>query len=56
VILALAVFGYSQLYVNNPIFGANNLWQEFLLLFLWGFGIQSATADVAGISKNILKT
>ena len=47
----LAVLGFSQLYANNPTFGARNVWEEYLALFLWGFGIQTGTATVTGVLK-----
>lgn len=50
-IAILAVIGFSQLYANNPIFGAKSFGEEYLALFLWGFGIQTGTATVAGVLK-----
>jgi hypothetical protein len=54
VILGLGFLGYSTLYESNPTFGAGNVYQEYLYLFLWGFGIQSGMATVAGFSNNVL--
>jgi hypothetical protein len=47
----LAVIGFSQLYANNFTFGAKNVWEEYLALLLWGFGIQMSTATVASVVK-----
>lgn len=51
VIPVLGVIGFSQLYAGNHTFGAKNVWQEYLTLFLWGLGIQTSTATVAGVLK-----
>jgi hypothetical protein len=56
VISILAVLGFSQLYANNPTFGARNVWEEYLALFLWGFGIQTGTATVTGVLKTFRGT
>jgi len=42
-LIFLAGSGFSQLYVDNPTFGANP-WKDYFALLAWGFGAE-ATRD-----------
>ncbi len=47
----LVVLGYGQLYADKPTFGDANIWQAYIGLFLWGFGITSTSASVSSVLK-----
>jgi hypothetical protein len=49
----LAIIGYNQLYASNATFGSKSVLEEYLALFLWGFGIQMGSATVSSILKNL---
>jgi hypothetical protein len=42
-VIFLAGAGFSQLYIDNPTFGANP-WKDYFALMAWGFGAE-ATRD-----------
>lgn len=49
-ILLATFIGYSQLYANNPIFGAGHSpVYEYLALLLWGFSVEAGAAKVTDI-------
>ncbi|HEX2091588.1 MAG TPA: hypothetical protein VHG28_04265 [Longimicrobiaceae bacterium] len=55
-LLALAILvpiGFDQTYGKSATFGSNDLVMEYFALFLWGFGIQAATATVGGVLTTI---
>lgn len=51
-IFIASFIGYNQLYTSNPIFGAGNSWgYGYLVLLLWGFGVEASAAKAADLLK-----
>jgi hypothetical protein len=47
-IVFLAGAGFSQLYVDNPTFGANP-WKDYFALLAWGFGAEASREAVTKV-------
>lgn len=45
-LILLTGVGFSQLYIDNPIFGANP-WKDYFTLLAWGFGAEVTRDSVA---------
>jgi len=47
IILALAYFGYQEVYADNAAFGANRF-KDYFTAFIWGFGASATKEAVLG--------
>lgn len=50
VVVFLAGTGFGELYIDNPIFGAN-AWGDYFAILGWGFGSETARSSVTDMVK-----
>jgi hypothetical protein len=44
------IIGFGELYIANPVFGAN-FWSDYSALMAWGFGAEASRASITDMVR-----